>query len=162
VQYSLLDRALPSTETLATLTARLHALVGEPRCGSPVLLDTHRPDAFRMERLSTPPAIRASLETGLSSPPASDGGVCRRFRPPVAVRVRVERGRPVHLAIDRRGMPGGDVVQAAGPWRSSGDWWTGRTPWDRDEWDVELSEGVICRLFCEREGGMWFLDGVMD
>ncbi len=48
IQYSLLERALPSAETLATLTARLGALVGETRCGSPVLLDTHRPDGFEM------------------------------------------------------------------------------------------------------------------
>jgi protein ImuB len=161
VQYSLLDRALPSAETLATLTARLHALVGESRCGSPVLLDMHRPDAFRMESLSTPPATGPALSEGKRSSRV-EGPVIRRFRPPVAVRVRVERGRPVHLAVDRRGMPGGAIVQAAGPWRSSGDWWTGRTPWDHDEWDVELSDGVICRLFCERESGMWFLDGVMD
>ena len=49
IQYSLLERAMPSPETLATLTARLGALVGERRCGSPVLLDTHRPDAFEMQ-----------------------------------------------------------------------------------------------------------------
>ncbi len=33
LQYSLLERARPSAETLATLTARLDALVGESRCG---------------------------------------------------------------------------------------------------------------------------------
>ncbi len=165
VQYSLLDRALPSAETLATLTARLHALVGETRCGSPVLLETHRPDAFQMERLDA--AITAGGSSAARPRPdafqqSGTTGILRRFRPPVAVRVRVERGRPVHLAIDRRGMPGGAIVQAAGPWRSSGDWWIGRTPWDRDEWDVELRDGVLCRLFHERESGTWFLDGVVD
>ena len=49
-QFSLLERALPSPETLSTLTARLSALVGESRVGSAVLLDTHRPDAFAMTR----------------------------------------------------------------------------------------------------------------
>jgi protein ImuB len=159
VQYSLLDRALPSAETLATLTARLHALVGESRCGSPVLLDTYRPDAFRMERLV---ASSQAQDVDRATRTNAAEGLLRRFRPPVAVRVRVDRGRPVHLGIDRRGMPGGAIVQAAGPWRSSGDWWTGRTPWDRDEWDVELRDGVVCRLFRERESGTWFLDGVMD
>ena len=51
-QFSLLQRALPSPETLSTLTARLSALVGESRVGSPVLLDTHRPDAFAMTRFA--------------------------------------------------------------------------------------------------------------
>jgi protein ImuB len=65
------------------------------------------------------------------------------------------------VAIDRRGMPGGRVEQAAGPWRTSGGWWeTGR--WDRDEWDVALSDGAVCRLFCDRESGLWFLEGVVD
>ncbi len=50
VQFSLLERATPSPETLATLTARLNALVGETHCGSPRLLDSHRPDTFEMQR----------------------------------------------------------------------------------------------------------------
>ncbi len=52
LQYSLLERALPSAETIATLTARLAALVGESRCGMPVLLDSYRPDAFVLERFA--------------------------------------------------------------------------------------------------------------
>jgi protein ImuB len=89
--------------------------------------------------------------------------VLRRFRPPVAVRVTVGRGRPVRIVIDRRGMPGGDVVQAAGPWRSSGAWWERvATHWDRDEWDVALSDGAICRLYRERATDRWYLEGLLD
>jgi protein ImuB len=157
IQYSLLERALPSAETLATLMARLGALVGESRCGSPHLPDTHRPDAFEMGRFS--PNSRAPS----SRVPSSRAPNFRRFRPPVAVRVTVERGRPAHLAIDRRGMPGGHIVQAAGPWRWSGAWWdVERTPWDRDEWDVELADGGLCRLFHDRRTSVWFLDGIFD
>ena len=47
----------------------------------------------------------------------------RRFRLPVPVRVRVEDGRPVRLTTDRHGLTGGPIVQAAGPWRTSGEWW---------------------------------------
>jgi hypothetical protein len=89
--------------------------------------------------------------------------VLRRFRPPVAIRVGVERGRPGRVAIDRRGMPGGRVEQCAGPWRSSGDWWErGSRPWNRDEWDVALSDGSVCRLFQERSTGRWFMEGILD
>jgi protein ImuB len=86
--------------------------------------------------------------------------VLRRFRPPVAVRVAVEAGRPARVAVDRHGMPGGEVRQAAGPWRTSGGWWTER--WNRDEWDVALDDGAVCRMFQDRDTNGWFLEGVYD
>ena len=190
VQFSLLQRATPSPETLATLTARLNALVGETRCGSPMLLDTHRPDAFAMHRFNPGteqrraksdqrPAKseqrRASSEQRTASSDQRRASseqrtakseertlVLRRFRPPVAVRVTVDRGRPVRVAIDRKGMPGGAVQQSAGPWRTSGEWWNGDGHWDRDEWDVSLSDGSVCRVYCDRVTERWFLDAVID
>jgi protein ImuB len=201
VQYSLLERARPSAETLTTLTARLSALVGESRSGQAVLLDSHQPDGFEMRRFApadaTPQSPIANPQSPIANPqsairngqaafripqpayalraPArsaeafSEGGptigtvTLRRFRPPVAIRVGVERGRPVRVAIDRRGMPGGHVEQSAGPWRSSGAWWDRDTyQWNRDEWDVALSDGSVCRLFRERASGRWFMDGIVD
>jgi protein ImuB len=176
VQYSLLERARPSPETLATLTARLGALVGESRIGSPALLDTWRPDGFEMKRFlpdsresrtaSREPRTAnhesrtANRESRITN---SEALIVRRFRPPVAVRVTVARGRPVRVAIDRRGMPGGHVEQSAGPWRTSGAWWgAASAAWDRDEWDAVLGDGSVCRLFCDRITGRWFLDGILD
>jgi hypothetical protein len=49
VQFSLLTRPLPSPEQLSTLSARLAALMGEGRCGSPELVDSWRPGAFAMK-----------------------------------------------------------------------------------------------------------------
>jgi protein ImuB len=167
IQYSLLERATPSAETMATLMARLRALVGETRCGTPVLLDTHRPDGFQMGVKGTGTAFRTNAqESGASPLNAQESGaspLLRRFRPAVAIRVTVERGRPVHVAIDRRGMPGGRVEQHAGPWRTSGAWWDAAgTHWDRDEWDVAFAGGTLCRLFRERTTGSWFLEGLLD
>jgi hypothetical protein len=182
VQYSLLERALPSPETLATLTARLGALVGDTRCGSPALLDTHRPDGFEMRRfeLESHAGIRGPVSgirhrqgagiqsvVAVSGPRIPDPGsrtpVLRRFRPPVAVRIAVERGYPVYVHIDRRGMPGGRVEQRAGPWRTSGAWWdVDRTCWDRDEWDIAVTDGTVCRIFRDRITGQWFMDGLLD
>jgi protein ImuB len=159
IQYSLLERALPSAETIATLTARLDALVGADRCGSPVLLDTHRPDAFRMVTFSAGP--RAQLERRVSHAAPKRRVVLRRFRPPVAVRVTLAQGRPMQVAIDRQGMPGGRVVQAAGPWRTSGGWWES-APWDGDEWDLTFRDGVACRISRDRLSGVWFLEGIFD
>jgi len=165
VQYSLLERALPSPETLATLMARLRALVGEDRCGSPVILDTWRPDGFEMKGFA--PCSQLPVSSSQLSTPGTLGTpgtlILRRFRPPVAVRVTVEHGRPIRVAIDRRGMPGGHVERAAGPWRTSGAWWDGpASAWDRDEWDAALSDGSICRLFHDRLTDRWFLDGILD
>jgi protein ImuB len=182
IQYSLLERAVPSVETIATLTARLGALVGESRCGSPALLDTHRPDGFEMRRFDlTRAASATALEARGTSHEARGtkheargtkheartrhdiAPVLRRFRPPVAIRVTLENGRPVRVAIDRRGMPGGHVMQSAGPWRTSGAWWDpASTKWNRDEWDVALSDGSLCRLFRDRQSSVWFMEGILD
>ncbi|HET7218431.1 MAG TPA: hypothetical protein VFJ02_10295 [Vicinamibacterales bacterium] len=169
LQHSLLERARPTAETLATLTARLAALVGESRAGHAVLCDTHRPDAFEMRRFAPAEHDRSSAAV-MAARDGDDAAAVplhlRRFRPPLAVRVSVERGRPARVMIDRRGMPGGDVEQSAGPWRSSGAWWQasvqGAQDWDRDEWDVALSDGSVCRLFRARADGTWFLEGVVD
>ena len=166
VQFSLLTRPLPSPEQLSTLTARLSALMGEGRCGSPELVDSWRPGAFAMTpfvprdnhepRPSTMlGASRATVE-GRSrggaefetsnvlrdSASPRPGVALRRFRRPVPVRVQTEDGRPVRVG-------GGHVAVAAGPWRTSGAWWEKGT-WDRDEWDVALADGVTYRLFHER------------
>ena len=60
-QFSLLERALPSPETLSTLTARLSALAGESRVGSAALVDSHAPGAFAMERFSCAPEASRAL-----------------------------------------------------------------------------------------------------
>jgi protein ImuB len=174
VQFSLLERPVPSPEPLATLQARLGALVGETRCGSPQLVDTHRADGWVMTPASftdraLPPkgGSHASRPTDQPVAPAVPRSgqarelALRRFRPPVAIRVAVEGGRPVRVAIDRRGMPGGDVRQSAGPWRSSGGWWNAE-PWDRDAWDVAFADGAVCRIFQDRDGAGWFVEGVYD
>lgn len=161
-QFSLLQRALPSPETLSTLTARLSALVGESRIGSPVLIDTHEPGAFQMQPFKPESAVRIDPPVG----PTFGSGVSeilttlRRQRIPPAIRVSVEHGRPVYLAASRRDMPQGAVTRAAGPWRTTGGWWD--RAWNRDEWDVALSSGAVCRIFQDRTTERWFLEGTYD
>ena len=190
LQFSLLARPLPSPEQLSTLMARLSALMGEDRCGSPVVVDSWKPGAFAMKGFNPGSGIRDAgsenhPKTGARAPifpdpgsripdPRSPALALRRFRIPVPARVRAHEGTPLHLAIDRRGLTGGTVQSAAGPWRTSGNWWNdapgSRTPdpasqassWDRDEWDVALGDGVAYRVFRERGSGAWFLEGVFD
>jgi hypothetical protein len=108
----------------------------------------------------------------------------RRCRQPVPARAAVDgSGRPVRITTDRRGFAGGTVISAAGPWRTSGEWWVrlrddvasarqaclavAQTDqvsegWDRDEWDVALSDGVMYRVFRDRVTEGWFIDAVVD
>ena len=276
VQGSLLDRALPSPEQLATLTARLAALAGEARVGAPLLQDTHddrhvalkpftvsegsarsggasggkaktraKPTAAGISRAAigrpmnhSPSSIEPPTsepedprttqgEAGPSGParrsgvghrgplktePDGDRGsggtkspgetktrpkqtaagisraaigrpmnhspssiepptskrdhprtVLRRFRLPVPARVIVERGGPVRLVPSSSAIPSGNIVNRAGPWRTSGRWWSyDKTKWDRDEWDVELANGGCYRLARIRETGQWEIEGEMD
>jgi len=185
LQFSLLQRPLPSPEQLSTLMARLSALMGEGRCGSPAEADSWRPGACEMKAFE-PRETRAvhPYETSRHrGAPYSPVLALRRFRFPVAARVRVENDRPIRVSIDRRGWSGGHVERYAGPWRTSGDWWiepdprttgsrslTGsripdpasRIEWDRDEWDVTLGDGATYRIFRDRATGAWFLEGVYD
>jgi protein ImuB len=158
VQFSLITRPLPSPEQISTLMARLQALMGETRCGSPALVDSWKPGAFEMRPF-------APKEGGAApQAPSPVALALRRFRHPVPARVRVADGKPSRVTIDRRGMDGGGVKACAGPWRTSGRWWrkTESDGWDRDEWDVTLTDGATYRLFRARDTEQWFVDGVLD
>lgn len=34
--------------------------------------------------------------------------------------------------------------------------------WDRDEWDVALSDRGVYRIFRDRETDAWFIDAIVD
>jgi protein ImuB len=168
LQHALFARAHPTPDQISTLLARLGALMGQDRIGAPSTLDTDRPGAFEMNPFAVQEHQRDRGEDRSSRVPAAGGDAApdrmasalRRFRQPVAARVTMVDGRPVRVMTDRRGFTGGAVVACAGPWRTSGDWWADR--WDRDEWDVALSDGAVYRVFCDRETGRWLIDAVVD
>ncbi len=132
VQWTLLDRAQPAPEQVSTLIARLTALAGEGRVGSPALVDTWKPGAFEMRDFKSAiddPSPTANRQlTNQPSPnnrPSPDvKSALRRFRIPIPARVVVSEGRPVRIQTDRQGFTSGAIVQAAGPWRTSGEWWS--------------------------------------
>ena len=172
-QGSLIAPTLPTPEDLATLVARLTALVGAARVGAPTVLDTH--DArmvgmgtFGVTRPSEVKGRRSEVTGKVSSdlcPETSDFRryAIRRFRIPIAATVTVERRAPVAVHPSARGLAGGRVVVCAGPWRSSGGWWTlTRAVWDRDEWDVELATGDVYRIARDRANDHWAVEGIID
>lgn len=128
---------------------RLAAFVGEGMLGSPRVSDTWRPDAFRLAPVKEE-GIRAAAEP----PRARRGLPWSRFRPARKILVWCAEGAPV--AVEQGGVSS-SVRARRGPWTSSGDWWT-ETPWEREEWDIELEDGTLCRI--HRETGGWFMEGI--
>ena len=171
LQFSLLERAMPSPEQLSTLLARLTVLMGDQRCGSPGLVDTYWPGAFEMQSFTPkarPPIVLRQAQRDLSH---GLQAVLRRFRVPVIARVTIERGQPVRVSSGLLHSESGRVVTCAGPWRSSGSWWTpsslhassfSASSWDHDEWDVALRDGGLYRIFQDRTTKRWFIEGVVD
>jgi protein ImuB len=182
VQKSLLAHDVPAVEDVATLVARLQALMGELRVGAPVVLDTHDPRKSSMKlfvvffgsqgSLRAGPHVSTSARQYVSTAHEHKctgarehvpSTALRRFRIPVAAQVSLERGVPVRLHLSSRMLSGGTVTHRAGPWRTSGQWWTAdRDTWDRDEWDVGVDSGAIYRLARDRATDRWEVEGVVD
>lgn len=152
VQFSLLDPAQPSPERLAETLARLGTWTVAGRGGAAVLLDTHRPGAFALGTFAPGPAPRAAFSL-------RPRVALRAYRPPLAAHVALREGAPDFVAfVGTRGP----VVDRAGPWRASGDWWD--AVWSREEWDVSLGgeSGGLYRIFLDRLRGEWFAEGELD
>jgi protein ImuB len=109
----------------------------------------------------------AALPNGGGIPVRVDGIVAttalRRCRLPIAARVTVDGDVPAAVWPSARRLPGGQVLSRAGPWRSSGRWWTfDSSRWDREIWDIEIATGDVYRLSHDRLASRWFIEGVVD
>ena len=163
-QHTLFARPHPTPEQLSTLLARLGAAMGQDRIGAPVAVDSYRPGAFTMKPFATEHSLGRTGGKGRMG-----GTAVRRCRQPVPARVSADvNGRPIKVTSDRRGFAGGSVLRSTGPWKTSGEWWlsqageAGRAGWDRDEWDVTLSDGGAYRVFLDRATSRWFIDAILD
>ncbi|MGH7894359.1 MAG: hypothetical protein ACREQL_06800, partial [Candidatus Binatia bacterium] len=144
----------PSPERLATTLARLGAMCGTGRMGTPVVIDSHRPGDAAVAPFTLP----ASTLPANGSGETSCCLVIRALRPPQPLEVFTERDAPSFV----RGVGlGGRVVGAAGPWRVAAAWWDD-APVVRDYYDLELTDGGIYRCFRDRRSGEWFVDGTYD
>ncbi len=157
-QFGLFETALRNPHQLYETLARLSALLGSDRVGTPVLEETHRPDAFRMEPFSW-----ASVESAVPSGNPKDAlrtahtttrPALRRFRPPSNTSVFVSEAR--YLQSDKIR---GQVIDQSGPFLFSGNWWDEKS-WARAEWDMQLENGDLIRAH-ETEG-IWKVDGIYD
>src|SRR4051812_38589574 len=150
-QFHLFETALRDPARLTETLARLTGLLGSERVGRPVLEETHRPDAFRMETFAWQlPEIK------IGEVPPLPASALRRFRAALPASVMLAKNRPVHF---RSSKVHGAVQAAKGPYVASGNWWD-ENGWDRAEWDVALESGAVCQ--CHSTGGEWALDGIYD
>ncbi len=153
VQHGLFIPLAPEPQKLELTLARIEKLVGEGNVGSAEPIDTHRPRAFRMRHF-----VCAAERPVREQMPSEPMLALRCFRPPRPARVETPAGRPAEVSA--RGVKG-RVVESAGPWRTSGDWWRA-DGWSREEWDVALSDGALYVISRERLSGEWFVEGNYD
>ena len=150
-QFGLFETTLRNPHQLSETLARLTALLGADRVGIPVLEETHRPDAFRMEPF---------LWHGLPAHPIGrmpmPHPAVRRFRPNVSASVFLDEDGPAHVrSADIRGR----IIDQRGPFLISGNWWDEKS-WARAEWDLQLEGGELVQ--CHESEKTWKIDGIYD
>lgn len=162
MQLGLFAPQTPEPSRLDVTIARLKAIAGEDRVGSPVLEDTHRPGSFTMQSFALPAPSAAAAPD--APPPRM---ALRRMRPPVPVRVELRSLKPIAFRDNQQRFR---IAAAYGPWRTNGCWWSA-DGWNAEEWDVlaETSTGasVACLLVRnqeQRENGrsLWQLEAFYD
>jgi protein ImuB len=155
VQLGLFTPQLPEPSRLDVTIARLKAMVGADRVGSPVLRNTNRPGYFEVQDFTINDRPARSTESVARTS-------LRRIRPPHPLRVQMNSQKP---AVFRDGSERYDIVVAYGPWQSSGCWWS-VDKWDLDEWDVmainHLGESIGCLLVHDHLHNRWLLDAFYD
>ena len=134
-QFHLFETPLRDPGRLHETLTRITGLLGRERVGTPVLEDSHRPDAVHLEAFSW------ELPVAPNEPKQMIGPALRRLREPSSV--------DHHPA----------VVARQGPYLSSGDWWDAKK-WERIEWDLQLADGGVCR--CQERGDGWEVEGIYD
>jgi protein ImuB len=172
----------PEAEKLEITLAHITGVVGERRAGIARLLDTCRPDAFRMERfVSQQEPVNGDRSLILSDTTDVPPIALRVYRPARQLGVQLAEGRPCKLAALGRNTNQdelqGNILWSAGPWRSSGDWWAEQATtksasedaqvWSREEWDIALAQDdgtsvALYRIYRDAGTGQWFADASYD
>ncbi|HEY6069870.1 MAG TPA: hypothetical protein VIU85_00750 [Chthoniobacterales bacterium] len=170
-QFGLFETALRNPHQLYETLARLTALVGNDRVGTPVLEETHRPDAFRMENFCWSPSRTGTIAADTAAATNKCDGqrpplqkiALRRFRPPANAAIFISQDR--HLQSDK---VRGQIVDQVGPFLLSGNWWDEKS-WARAEYDMQLDQpssdyGVIGAVIvrAHETDHKWSIDGLYD
>jgi len=162
-QFGLFETTLRNPHQLSETLARLTGLLGADHVGTPVLKETHQPDAFRMEPFSW--AVESAVPSGQNRQSGPDShalrtthttAALRRFRPTLSASMLLKEERPMHI---RRADVRDKIINLCGPYLISGNWWDEKS-WARAEWDLQLDAGELVR--CHESEGTWRIDGIYD
>jgi protein ImuB len=167
-QFGLFETTLRNPHQLSETLARLTGLLGADHVGTPVLEETHRPDAFRMEpflwnwtstggnggRSSATPGAHPKARG--SSPLHTLGLALRRFRPAPSASVLLDEDGPAQV---RSADVHGKIIDHRVPFLISGNWWDEKS-WACAEWDLQLDAGELVR--CHESEATWRIDGIYD
>jgi protein ImuB len=158
VQLGLFAPQTPEPSRLDVTIARLKAIAGDDRVGSPVLEDSHRPGSFRKESFAVPSPSTSARSSEARRPRLA----LRRMRPPAPVSVQLRALKPVAFRDRERSFR---IAAAYGPWRTSGCWWSTEV-WNAEEWDVlaetESGSSVACLLIHDCARNEWRLEAYYD
>ncbi|MCP5045272.1 MAG: DNA polymerase Y family protein [bacterium] len=150
----------PDPAEIDRTLAELEALCGPGQVGAPAVVDDNHPCAFELkpfrgeaENDTTPPSSR--WELGPDGAPLA----VRALRPPVRAEIQVHQGRPGRI---RSAVACGDILNVAGPWRTTGRWWTEEGRFALDHFDVQVSDATILRLCFDWIRRDWQIDAIYD
>jgi len=143
VQLGLFSPQLPEASRLDVTLARIRAVVGEENVGRAALLDTHAPEAFRLDAFRIE-AFRATEDPAETAASAELRAAARQLRPAENVTVTLQAQRPVQFYFRGQSYT---VDRAYGPWLACGDWWQ-PTLWGHEQWDIVARAGDSSLLCC--------------
>ncbi|MBW2272543.1 MAG: DNA polymerase Y family protein [Deltaproteobacteria bacterium] len=157
----------PDPVALDQALAELESLCGAGQVGAPATSDDHRPNLFRLEPFSRSPAGHSNTpprtRSGGSAPQAAHSPssrlAVRALRPPVRAEVRLCGGHPTSI---RSAVTSGRILHAAGPWRTTGRWWSEEERFALDHYDIQVSDGTILRLCFDWVRRDWQIDAIYD
>ncbi len=150
----------PDPNELDETLAELDSICGTGRVGAPGIPDDHRPDGFSLRPFPATKRRSASFDgTDSRRIPRDPGLTLRALRPPLRAEVRIERGTPAFL---RSAISRGEILHAAGPWRTTGYWWSHSRHFAVDHYDVQMGDGCLLRLCFDWRTKWWQVDGLYD
>jgi protein ImuB len=140
-----IDRA-----NVAVVLARLEAMLGEPVRRAQTRAAHPLEERFYYIPFTVPAGRPKAERQGIS---AAQSRLVPQLRLLAVseIDVRLQRGQPVRVGEHA-------VQHVTGPWRIEEGWFA--SPVARDEYDVQLDTGEICRIY--RQGDHWYLRGSYD